>query len=74
MIIIYCSKQQQTDDVTPTPLAHRSHTCMRALALGHDGNTEEDTLWLGQKLNANGILDKFEVLVDARYCSHIIAR
>ena len=21
---------------TPTPLAHRSHTCMRALALGHD--------------------------------------
>ena len=36
MIIIYCSKPQQTDAVTPTPLAHRSHTCMRALALGHD--------------------------------------
>ena len=36
MIIIYCSKPQQTDAVTQTPLAHRSHTCMRALALGHD--------------------------------------
>ena len=36
MIIIYCSKPQQNDAVTPTPLAHRSHTCMRALALGHD--------------------------------------
>ena len=36
MIIIYCSKPQQTDAVTPTPLAHRNHTCMRALALGHD--------------------------------------
>ena len=36
MIIIYCSKTQQTDAVTPTPLAHRSHSCMRALALGHD--------------------------------------
>ena len=36
MIIVYCSKPQQTDAVTPTPLAHRSHTCMRALALGHD--------------------------------------
>ena len=36
MIIIYCSKPQQNDAVTPTPLAHRSHTCMCALALGHD--------------------------------------
>ena len=36
MIIIYCSKPQQTDAVTPTPLAHRSHTCMLARALGHD--------------------------------------
>ena len=36
MIIIYCSKPQQNDAVTPTPLAHRSHTCMRALALGND--------------------------------------
>ena len=36
MIIIYCSKPQQTDAVNPTPLAHRSHSCMRALALGHD--------------------------------------
>ena len=36
MIIVYCSKPQQTDAVTPTPLTHRSHTCMRALALGHD--------------------------------------
>ena len=36
LIIIYCSKPQQTDTVTPTPLAHRSHTCMRARALGHD--------------------------------------
>ena len=36
MIIIYCSKPQQNDAVTPTPLTHRSHTCMRALALGHD--------------------------------------
>ena len=36
MIIIYCSKPQQTDAVIPTPLAHRSHSCMRALALGHD--------------------------------------
>ena len=36
MIIIYYSKSQQTDAVTPTPLAHRSYTCMRALALGHD--------------------------------------
>ena len=36
MIIIYCSKPQQNDAVTPTPLAHRSQTCMRALALGHD--------------------------------------
>ena len=36
MIIVYCSKPQQTDAVTPTPLTHRNHTCMRALALGHD--------------------------------------
>ena len=36
MIIIYCSKPQQNDAVTPTPLAHRSHTCMHALAFGHD--------------------------------------
>ena len=36
MIIVYCSKPQQTDAVTPTPLVHRIHTCMRALALGHD--------------------------------------
>ena len=36
MIIVYCSKPQQIDAVTPTPLTHRSHTCMRALALGHD--------------------------------------
>ena len=36
MIIISCSIPQQIDAVTPTPLAHRSHTCMRALALGHD--------------------------------------
>ena len=36
MIIVYSSKPQQTDAVTQTPLAHRSHTCMRALALGHD--------------------------------------
>ena len=36
MLIIYCSKPQQNDAVTPTPLMHRSHTCMRALALGHD--------------------------------------
>ena len=36
MIIVYCSKPQQNDAVTPTPLTHRSHTCMRALALGHD--------------------------------------
>ena len=36
ILIIYCSKPQQSDAVTPTPLAHRSHTCMRALALGHD--------------------------------------
>ena len=36
VIIIYCSKPQQADAVTPTPLSHRSHTCMRALALGHD--------------------------------------
>ena len=35
MIIIYCSKPQQTDAATPTPLAHRSHTCIRALELGH---------------------------------------
>ena len=26
MISIYCSKPQQNDAVTPTPLAHRSHT------------------------------------------------
>ena len=36
MIIIHCGKPHQTDDVTPTPLAHRIHACMRALALGHD--------------------------------------
>ena len=36
MIIIYCSKPQENDAVTPTPQAHRSHTCMRVLALGHD--------------------------------------
>ena len=36
MIIIYCSKPQQNDAVPPTSLAHRSHTYMRALALGHD--------------------------------------
>ena len=40
MIIIYCSKPHQNDAVTPTPLAHRSPTCMRALALGHD------SIWL----------------------------
>ena len=39
ILIIYCSKPQQNDAVTPTPLLHRSHTCMRALALGHDRNT-----------------------------------
>ena len=38
MIIVYCSKPQQTDAVTPTPLTHRSHTCMRALALVHDNS------------------------------------
>ena len=38
MSIIYCSKPQQTDAVTPTPLAHRSSTCMRTLALGHDSS------------------------------------
>ena len=36
MMIIDYSKPQQIDAVTPTPLAHRSHSCMRALALGHD--------------------------------------
>ena len=36
MIINYCSKPQQIDAVTPTTLAHRSHSCMCALALGHD--------------------------------------
>ena len=36
MRIIYCSKPQQNGAVTPTPLVHRSHTCMRALTLGHD--------------------------------------
>ena len=41
MIVIYCSKPQQTDADTPTPLAHCSHTCMRALALGH-GNVFSD--------------------------------
>ena len=40
MFIIYCSKPQQTDAVTPTPLAHRSHSCMRALALGHEKDTQ----------------------------------
>ena len=35
MIIICCSKPQHTDAVTPSPLVHRSHSCMRALALGH---------------------------------------
>ena len=44
MIIIYCSKQQQNDAVTPS-LAHRSHTCMRALALGQD--TQLRTAQLG---------------------------
>ena len=42
MSIIYCSKPQQADAVTPTPLAHRSHTCMRALALGHDSRPAVD--------------------------------
>ena len=36
MFIIHCSKPQQSDAVTPTPLAHRSHSCMRARALDHD--------------------------------------
>ena len=36
MIIIHCSKLQQPHAATPTPLAHRSHSCTRALALGHD--------------------------------------
>ena len=27
MIIEHCSKPQLFDDVTPTPLAHRSHSC-----------------------------------------------
>ena len=36
ILIIYCSKPQQNDAVTPTQLSHRSHTSMRALALGHD--------------------------------------
>ena len=44
MSIVYCIKPQQTDAVTPTPLTHRSHTCMRALALGHDNTiTLEDS-------------------------------
>ena len=46
MIIVYCSKPQQTDAVTPTPLAHRSHTCMRALALGHDRVSFFISMWL----------------------------
>ena len=36
MLTIYCSEPQQNDAVTPTPLVHRSHICMRALVLGHD--------------------------------------
>ena len=36
MVIKLCSKPQQFNAVTPTPLAHSSHSCMRALALGHD--------------------------------------
>ena len=42
MSIIYCSKPQQNDAVTPTPLAHRSHACMRALASGHDILTSDN--------------------------------
>ena len=50
MIIVYCSKPQQNDAVTPTPLAHRSHTCMRALALGHDTYISQHTLLLRDDL------------------------
>ena len=50
MIIIYCSKPQQNDAVTPTPQVHRSHTCMRALVLGH-----ENILWGG----LNKFMEKF---------------
>ena len=43
MIIIYCSKPQQADAVTPAPLVHRSHTSMCALALGHDRDMGSST-------------------------------
>ena len=32
---LFCN-YQQFNAVTPTPPAHRSHSCMRALALGYD--------------------------------------
>ena len=38
-MIKICSKPQQISAATPTPLAHRSHSCMRALALGYDSQT-----------------------------------
>ena len=42
MIIKRCSKLQHLDAVTPTPLAHRSHLCMRALELGYDNEDTEE--------------------------------
>ena len=36
MIIKLCSKPQQFNVVTPTPLAHRIQSCMRSLALDYD--------------------------------------
>ena len=41
--IKFCSKPQQFNAVTPMPLAHRSHACMRALALGYETALAPDT-------------------------------
>ena len=49
MMIKLCSKPQHFDAVTPTPPAHRSHSCMRTLALAFDtavDANEEFAMWI----------------------------
>ena len=54
MIIKCCSKPraQQFNAVTPTPLAHRSHSCMRALALDYDNRC--GSFQLGSYVDSHG--------------------
>ena len=62
MRINYCSKPQQFNTVTQTPLVHRSHSCMRALALGHDIMNTRVWFWL---FDLVGITNRFQAQLDS---------